>query len=372
MLMSLEYTVCFSRVFYDAYIRPENIYSFSLVFKCRIIGDFTKMVRVAPIVEGMVVSISTDKNWKAHFSNIISDSSLSGKVEPETVVTVIVSACRWLTERADEFQRQTLQTRFFETGDNFYLGMEMLREFDWWKSHLAKQLVAPLSGKSREISILKRKLADSIDRLWYENCLEAIRKGDVYNPGARHRVPKLHLINSILETRLKNLPLGESFRVVGDTKEKYEILDKGISDILVRNVQGYVQWLPKGTMVYRESNLTRCPDGNQESKVALSTFPVAHVVNYRTMRLSNREEGYVFAFAGDSQATPHFMRYSGLTGACINVASFNTFLRGAIDGTPFIDRFREYSKETNWSVCASFHFLVCSKSIGSCPNLMVV
>lgn len=67
------------------------------------------------------------------------------------------------------------------------------------------------------------------------------------------------------------------------------------------------------------------------------------------MRLRSAETGYVFAFAGDGQATPHFMRYSGLTGACINAASFNTFIKKAIDGVPLTERFREFSKETNWS-----------------------
>jgi hypothetical protein len=42
---------------------------------------------------------------------------------------------------------------------------------------------------------------------------------------------------------------------------------------------------------------------------ALATFPVGHYVNFRTMRKSN-EEGYAFAFIGDEQASPHFMRYS--------------------------------------------------------------
>lgn len=40
---------------------------------------------------------------------------------------------------------------------------------------------------------------------------------------------------------------------------------------------------------------------------------------------------------------------SGLTGACINAASFNTFIRRAMDGISFVQRFREFSKETNWS-----------------------
>ena len=43
------------------------------------------------------------------------------------------------------------------------------------------------------------------------------------------------------------------------------------------------------------------------------------------------------------------MRYSGLTGACINAMSFNNFIRKAIDGEPFVDRFRDFAAETNWS-----------------------
>jgi hypothetical protein len=57
------------------------------------------------------------------------------------------------------------------------------------------------------------------------------------------------------------------------------------------------------------------PDGNIESKVSIATFPVAHYLNHRTMRLNNSSRGYVFAFLGDEQSSPHFMRYSGLTGA---------------------------------------------------------
>ena len=67
------------------------------------------------------------------------------------------------------------------------------------------------------------------------------------------------------------------------------------------------------------------------------------------MRLNNYEKSYVFAFIGDEQATPHFMRYSGLTGACINAMLFNNFIKQANNGVPFVDRFREYSIETNWS-----------------------
>jgi hypothetical protein len=82
---------------------------------------------------------------------------------------------------------------------------------------------------------------------------------------------------------------------------------------------------------------------------ALATFPVVHEVNHRTMRLVNGATGYIFTFIGDEQASPHFMRYSGLTGACINAVSFNNFLNEALCDVPFVDRLRHYSKETNWS-----------------------
>ena len=76
---------------------------------------------------------------------------------------------------------------------------------------------------------------------------------------------------------------------------------------------------------------------------------VSHFVNHRSLRVNESEKGYVFAFVGDEQATPHFMRYSGLTGACINAMLFNNFIKQANDGVPFVDRLREYSTETNWS-----------------------
>ena len=102
-----------------------------------------------------------------------------------------------------------------------------------------------------------------------------------------------------------------------------------------------------GEMVLRESNLTRGPDGNAESKVSIAAFPVGHYVNHRTM--IELKDGHVIAFGGDEQSTPHFMRYSGLTGACINCMSFNVFLGKAIIGIDFNTRYKEYSLETNWS-----------------------
>ena len=225
------------------------------------------MVRVRPIVKGMLRTISTDKNWQTQFSKIVAGSTIGDYVLPGSVIPIIVTACEWLVEKADDFHRKTLQTRFFETGDNFYLGMEMLREYNRWKNHLVDQLLSPFAGDANELGILRKQFIDSIDRLWYSITLETIRTGDVYNPGARHRVPKLHLINSHTAQELRRLPIGESFRVCDSMEEKFEILEKRISEILVRNVEGYVSWMPGAVRVFREGNLTRSPDGNQESKV---------------------------------------------------------------------------------------------------------
>jgi hypothetical protein len=43
------------------------------------------------------------------------------------------------------------------------------------------------------------------------------------------------------------------------------------------------------------------------------------------------------------------MRYSGLTGACINCMSFNNLIAQAIQGVPFEERIQRYAFETTWS-----------------------
>jgi hypothetical protein len=239
----------------------------------RIIGDFTKMVRTAPIVELMREIIKNDTDWISHFNALVASSLFPELNRLDPVVPKIACACEWLAENARRFRRSTLQTRFFEVGDNFYLGMEFPREYNQWKTNLVEQLLISLASKRRpDNSVLtplslSHALAHSIDKLWYYCCLEIIRTGDVYNPGARHRVPRLYLINSSISQPLGNLPAGESFRVVDSPHEKYEILVTQTFGAIVRNVEGYVSSMPKRILVTRESNLTRSPDGNEESRV---------------------------------------------------------------------------------------------------------
>jgi hypothetical protein len=319
----------------------------------RIVGDFTKMVRQRKIAERMNYLINTE-NWQEHFKTIVADSKFPELDELDPTLPKLLEGVKWHADNAKNFQRQTLQTRFFETGDNYYLGMEFTREYDKWKNELADKLTSSLTLKAtdddkKEVTKFRGVLMHHIDRLWYEACLETIRKGDVYNPGARRRVPHIWMTNSYFDQKLGSLPVGESFRLTDHPEERYEVVVKERKQIFVRNVEGYISKMELKTLVRREGDLTRSPDGNKESRVSLATFPVGHHVNHRTVRLNNESRGYVFAFVGDEQVTPHFMRYSGLTGACINAMLFNNFVKSSIEGVAFIDRFQLYSKETNWS-----------------------
>jgi hypothetical protein len=249
----------------------------------RIVGDFTKMVRSAPIAQRMFKSMSEDPDWTSHFDNIVLKSPFPELNEFDPVAPKLIEGCRWLAQNTEHFRRQTLQTRFFETGDNYYLGMELTREYDRWKKSLAEALVAPLKikimsdGKMREVEKLKNTLMHHIDRLWYDGCLETIREGDVYNPGARHRVPHFYLINSYKDMSVGSLDVGESFRRSSNPEEKYEILAKKRFQVVVRNVEGYIFKMSNSILVKREGNLTRGPDGNQESNVvSAKTVPFQH------------------------------------------------------------------------------------------------
>lgn len=88
----------------------------------RIVGDFTKMLRVLPIAEKMYQEISEDHNWQTHFDMLIENSPFPELNELDSVVSKIQLACFEFADDAKNFRRDTVQTRFFETGDNFYLG----------------------------------------------------------------------------------------------------------------------------------------------------------------------------------------------------------------------------------------------------------
>jgi hypothetical protein len=249
----------------------------------RIIGDFTKMVRTVPIIEGMYDTILNDRDWKMHIKMIIADSPFPELNQLDPPHPKMVKAFKQLANEAPSFRRQTLQTRFFETGDNFYLGMEFTREYDDFKNKLASDLVLGLTKKKtltdlqkRALGRLKYTLGHTIDRLWNEAGLETIRQGDVYNPGARGNVPRLYLINSYFDVDLGSLPVFESFRLSLDPTEKYEIIMKTPFEVIARNVEGFITRMKKTEKVKREGNLTRGPDGNAESKVVSTDYIGLH------------------------------------------------------------------------------------------------
>mmetsp|Transcript_1925 Transcript_1925/g.3932 ORF Transcript_1925/g.3932 Transcript_1925/m.3932 type:complete len:2302 (-) Transcript_1925:37-6942(-) len=319
----------------------------------RIIGDFTKMVNVVQYIKEMNHILNTDEDWPKTFMKIVADSKFPELNEWDPIVPKLKKAAEELVADAPTWRRKTVQTRFFETGDNYYLGMEFTREYDQWKSSIAESLVALLRVKdtegssTRDIERLKGGLLTLIDKLRYDAVLETIRKGDVYNPGARHRVPRLYLIDSLTPRPLRNLELLEAFRLHENPKELYELILRNGGKQVCRTVEGKIKVLEGGELVRRESNLTRGPDGNAESRVSIAAFPVGHYVNHRSMVPLTKD--HVIAMGGDEQSTPHFMRYSGLTGAAINAMSFNVFLGKTLIGVDLETRYSAYSQETSWS-----------------------
>ena len=80
------------------------------------------MVRAVPIVRRMFEYISKDRNWQIHFMRIFATSDFPTLAHEDHVLPTLANACRQLAEQSPFFRRKTLQTRFFETGDNYYLG----------------------------------------------------------------------------------------------------------------------------------------------------------------------------------------------------------------------------------------------------------
>lgn len=91
----------------------------------RVIGDFTKMVRSAPVAKLMLEYMTDPKDptWQLHWKKICDDNGFPELNSMDPVVPKIQRACQEHAFAAPTFRRQTLQTRFFETGDNYYLGM---------------------------------------------------------------------------------------------------------------------------------------------------------------------------------------------------------------------------------------------------------
>ena len=156
----------------------------------RIVGDSTKSVRAVPIVQEMFNILADGprmNDWTIHFNNLFSEK-ISDKIR---------SSLSQLKDDTSKWQRQRLQTRFFETG-----GMEFSREYKAWKQLIVDELFFDIMNADRQKNVLK----GHIDRLWYEATCEVIRKGDVYNPSGRKYIPRVYFINSSTGTSRLVMP----------------------------------------------------------------------------------------------------------------------------------------------------------------------
>jgi hypothetical protein len=329
----------------------------------RVIGDFTKSVDLLPICGRMHDKVCLNQVWIKHFNQLAKSFNDEIPTLQETLLSKLKELCEI------KFHRERLQTRFFELGNNYYLGMEFTREYDAWKKETISFIAPSHPDTFPDVAKSARKavqgaLNNRIDRLWYEACLEIIHEGDVYNPGGRSKIPPLYLIPSPFEQKLGELNELEAFRLfprnyrihshvgngftqiqseydtttfslpsdtyvlekttslkkslkdlvandVFEPIDTFEVVHKKSGSTVVRNSRGYVATLSNDVRIGRESDLSRAPDGYSESKVAMASFPVAHVVSHRTVhvnRVSGKagDDGYVTAYVGDAQASVRY------------------------------------------------------------------
>eukprot|EP00536_Pseudo-nitzschia_multiseries_P014351 jgi/Psemu1/262116/estExt_Genewise1Plus.C_6880014 len=322
----------------------------------RFVGGSRKLVRQTCVADEMVALLQT-KRWQQHFEKIVEDSDFSSLNDKDPIFTKLVEAVEWHGKHAGSFRRHHLQTQIFETGDNFYLGMELTREYEKWKNDTVDNCLLSEKRKTegskktsrflaQSMEVLKGILTRNIDHLWFEASLEVLRKGGVYDSP---QMPRFQLVNSLIEEHLNHLSVGDNFREAGKMRTNFQLLFTNSRGIFARTPEGMVRIFDPTTNVLREGALSRSTDNDTESKIAITTFPVSHCVNHRCIRLNNASKGYVIASFGNEQSTSHFMRYDGLSGGCFNIMHFNNFVKAASDGVPLIERFRLYSQGTNWS-----------------------
>eukprot|EP00957_Ditylum_brightwellii_P062079 4711204-Ditylum_brightwellii.AAC.1 len=123
-----------------------------------------------------MLSIMSNKpragDWYAHFRVILDRFPEQKKLINGDIGDVVKESLVPLAKEAKTWFRTRLQTRFFETGDNYYLGMEFNREYEVWKYAVVDKIVgaAPNAGR------LKGTLRSQCDRLWFEACIAVITR----------------------------------------------------------------------------------------------------------------------------------------------------------------------------------------------------
>jgi hypothetical protein len=348
----------------------------------------------------MATKFAENREWQVHFQNL---PALHNEKQPSLHEELLKELSRLA---GLSYRRKRLQTRFFELyvavlfvdllcdlandslfrGNNYYLGMEFPREYDFWKQQFcARMAPSRLSTATKEAQKLRdsygKAIGHYIDRLWYDSTFEILKDGDVYNPSGRAKIPDLHTIDSPFEVKLGDLTELDAFRLftksyrlesvksngfcmikefdrsvsfaipsktyvqtstvsrsrdgaervmktkvelekvaVGTVFEPidvFEILKKGSKTSIVRTSRGHITEMGNNVPVGRSSDLSRGPDGYSESKVALASFPVAHAVSHRTLRVNTvrgkgGEDGFITTYVGDAQSSVRTAHAAGL------------------------------------------------------------
>eukprot|EP00466_Bigelowiella_natans_P017741 jgi/Bigna1/79332/fgenesh1_pg.61_\ len=342
----------------------------------RLVGDFTKIISISKIAKFMIMYAQTT-NWRAAACQEFGSTC----IDFSTLYEELVDELTRYESESTNYLRESLQARVFETGDNTYLGMEVNREFKIWQNIICHQLsskhLSASNHTEKELAKFKKALDRFSSKLFFQAAFDVLGSGDVFNPGAKYKIPPYNLINSHKPTTLGRLVKGDAFEFKGslssatagnEQKEgsvallrsgRYELISCGKrcwynpcsrSAHIVRDSEGRLYRITDSQMeVYLASDFTRSPDGKTESRVAFSTFSVGHYVNTSCMRITDKKCGVVYVPVGDGQSTPHFMRYSGLTGAAINAMEINNFAEGHVCRLSFTKRYENYIFNTNWS-----------------------
>ena len=148
------------------------------------------------------------------------------------------------------------------------------------------------------------------------------------------------------ELEKQKLPIDKRYPL-----KRFEVISRGknFSKVLCRDMEGHVCKVSRKAQVFKAGDLSRAPDGESESKVSFATFPVAHFVNKKALKIRDYDNGTIYSALGDEQSTPHFMRYSGLTGAAIGAMVLNNYIRGSGEGQSVSERLNKYISDVNWS-----------------------
>lgn len=297
----------------------------------RLLGDFRKSIKTTSIIKRMAKKLVADTHWRVgeiFNSEDPEQASMSSKQVQKLVET--------------SFQRERLQCRLFELGNNVYLGMELPREFENFKSAKSK---------------------NSLNRLWYEAAFEILSRNHAIRRRERRRIPRFFLDDHSVSVSLTELHSQDAFRFGSEFcfrlvshpskgyaiiepndpaghKERiiisslvrvlqqqetstcalsdlrvddefvivdyFEVLEKRGHLITVRSSTGHISKLKKSLRVHASSDLARGPSGYAESKVALASFDLAHYVSHRTLHLASGNPGkgeFITILIGDAQAS---------------------------------------------------------------------